>query len=167
MTLSLYRRRNVRKLNKKQKGFLLPLALFMIVVASGGVLLMSKHANDSSAGLTLAVVSKQSVYAAETGAQLAVNQLFFPVTNRQQTDARCSTTSINQSFSVIGIDNCRVVVSCVCHYENGNACDATQEGNYNGIAGINDSFYHLDSAASCGSGSFSGQHRTTLDKKFQ
>ncbi len=167
MPPKLYDQRSVYQSAKKQKGFLLPLALFMIIVASGGALLMSKQVNDSTTGLTLASMSKQSIYAAETGAQLVANQVFFPSATRQQSDTRCSTISINQNFSVLGLDQCQITVSCACHYGNGNACDSTQNNNYNGVAGVNDSFYHIDSIAACGSGSLLGRHRTSLDKKFQ
>jgi len=53
----------------KQQGFLLPVALFIIVVIGGLALMVSKKVSESTATYIISGVSTQAFYAAESGAQ--------------------------------------------------------------------------------------------------
>lgn len=157
------------RLNKKQRGFLLPLALFMIVVASGLALALLQQVNQPAFNSTTSAVATKTVYAAETGAQLAVHQIFFPPTtpafNRQQMDARCENLTVGPSFNISGLNQCRLQVSCECRYENNTNCDSSDNDNYNGSSGVENSFYRIESEALCGEGFAQGYYRLELNKK--
>jgi len=51
------------------------------------------------------------------------------------------------------------VVSCACHYENGNSCDDSNSANYLGLSGISNSFYTLSAQSSCGASPAISQHK--------
>jgi MSHA biogenesis protein MshP len=144
---------------KKQQGFLLPVALFIIVVVGGMALMVSKKVSESTATYIISGVSTQAFYAAESGAQAGLHDLFFVDTDRQLVDGRCEVMAISQVLSVPGLTNCTVVVSCVCHYENGNSCDETNSANYLGLSGVSNSFYTLNAKSSCGADPAVSQHR--------
>jgi hypothetical protein len=150
----------------RQSGFLLPLALFMIIAAGGLALLMSRQATQVSTLRVLDIAARNSLYTAETGAQLAANRVLFPSSARQQSDARCQSLAIDQHFLLEGLSQCRIRVACTCRYENNQLCVSTNIANYNGAAGIDDSFYQIDSTATCGSGVYRGQHQYRLIKVF-
>ena len=145
--------------HNKQQGFLMPVALFIIVVMGGMALMVSKKVSESTASYITAGISTQAFYAAESGAQAGMHELFFADTDRQLVDARCSAMDISQALSVQGLKNCTVVVSCSCNYENGNSCDETNSANYLGLSGISNSFYTIDAQSSCGASPVISQHR--------
>jgi MSHA biogenesis protein MshP len=142
----------------KQQGFLLPVALFIIVVIGGMALMVSKKVSESTATYIISAVSTQAFYAAESGAQAGMYDLFFIDTDRQLVDGRCAAMAISQVLSVQGVTNCTIAVSCRCHYENGNSCDETNSANYLGSSGSNNSFYTLNAQSSCGSDPATSQH---------
>ncbi len=61
----------------KQKGFLLPMVVFLIVTASGVVLVVSKQLERSVLLSVDLILYDKSLYAAEMGAQLGLNKLLF------------------------------------------------------------------------------------------
>lgn len=155
--------------NKKQSGFLLPVALFMIVISSGVALVLLKQVVKPSNNLTTSSIAAKSVYAAKLGAELASHQLFFPAAipsnARQQMDSRCENSSVNPTINLDGLHQCRLVVSCECRYESGVVCDSTNNGNYNDTVGVENSFYRIQSEVSCGAGFAQGYYRFELNKK--
>ena len=144
---------------RRQQGFLLPLALFIIVVLGSMSLVVSKKVAQSASSYVINGISVQTFYAAESGAQAGLHELFFLDTDRQLVDGRCELTSISRSLNVEGLKNCTVVVSCACHYENGAVCDETNSANYLGISGISNSFYTIESTAQCGVDPMVAKHR--------
>jgi len=143
----------------KQQGFLLPVALFIIVVIGGLALMVSKKVSESTATYIISGVSTQAFYAAESGAQAGLHELFFLDVDRQLVDGRCAAMAISQVLSVEGLNNCTVMVSCTCHYENANSCDDGNAANYLGLSGISNSFYTLTAQSSCGAAPAISQHR--------
>jgi MSHA biogenesis protein MshP len=143
----------------RQQGFLLPVALFIIVVLGGMTLMVSKKVSQSTSSYILEGISMQTFYAAESGAQAGLHELFFSDADRQLVDGRCAAMNISQVLDVDGLKNCTVTVSCVCAYENGASCDATSSANYLGLSGITNSFYTLDSSAQCGTSPVLSQHK--------
>ena len=144
---------------KKQQGFLLPMALFIIVVLGGMALMVSKKASESTSTYIISGISTQAFYAAESGAQAGMHDLFFLDADRQLVDGRCGAMAISQALSVEGLNNCTVVVSCACYYENGNSCDDSNSANYLGLSGISNSFYTLSAQSSCGASPAISQHK--------
>jgi len=160
-----FNKEGLNKSMKKNLGFLLPLALFLILAASGIALILLQQTTKPSVNLTISSLASNSAYAAETAAGLASNQLFFPVANRRQMDIRCENINIPSVLNVDGLDQCRLTVSCDCRYENNNTCDSGEAGNYDNSLGIENSFYRIQSEASCGSGFAQGYRRVELNKK--
>ncbi len=144
---------------KKQGGFLLPVALFIIVVLGGMAIMVSKKVSQSTSSYILDGISIQTFYAAESGAQAGLHHLFFLDTDRQLVDGRCVSMSISQTLNVDGLKNCTVTVSCQCRYQNGNSCNSSNSANYLGLSGVTNSFYTVDSSAQCGSTPVISQHR--------
>lgn len=160
-----FNKEGLNKSIKKNLGFLLPLALFLILAASGIALILLQQVTKPSVNLTISSLASNSAYAAETAAGLASNQLFFPVANRRQMDIRCENIHIPSVLNVDGLNQCRLTVSCDCRYENNNACDSGEVGNYDSSLGIENSFYRIQSEASCGSDFTQGYRRVELNKK--
>ena len=152
---------------KKQEGFLLPVALFIILVVGGAALLMSQQLTQSSRSSLFTIHTTQSLYAAEMGAQLGAHQLRFPNVDRQQMDSRCLALSINRDFTEDGINQCTIQVSCNCRYDNDTACNAGDINNYNGATGVNNSYYQLSSEATCGLGNFRARQQHILSVRYQ
>jgi MSHA biogenesis protein MshP len=144
---------------RQQQGFLLPLALFIIVVLGSMSLVVSKKVAQSSSSYVLNGISVQTFYAAESGAQAGLHELFFLDTDRQLVDGRCEAMAISRTLNVDGLKNCTVTVACACHYENGDVCDQTDSTHYLGISGISHSFYTIDSAAQCGVAPMLAKHK--------
>jgi MSHA biogenesis protein MshP len=151
---------------KGNQGFLLPLAIFIILIAAGLAVIMSKQATQVANSFLLDSFSLQSIHAADTGVELGAYQVLFPSVTRQDTDNRCTSLSINQVFNSESLDQCTVSVSCECFYENNNNCDTTQAGNYDGSLGVNNSFYQLNGRAECGTGFTTARHTRSLQLKY-
>lgn len=141
-----------------QKGFLVPLALFIVVVMGLFALVLARNTIQTSHSAVLESISVQAFYAAESGSQRGMQVLFYPdASSRQQVDARCAALNTTYSFSVTGLKNCSAVVSCTCLYQDNTACNATTVANYSTSAAVNKlkSFYELVSVATCGNGNLS------------
>ncbi len=141
----------------RQRGFLMPLAIFILVIMGFFVATLSRTTTQTALSATQEGVTLQAFYAAESGAQLGMNNLFYDSVNsltRLAVDGRCNSLSLSQNFSATGLGNCSATVSCSCSYENGTACDTGDAGNYNGANGIASSFYTLNSLGQCGPAGF-------------
>lgn len=139
----------------RQRGFLMPVALFIIVIMGIYALVLWRTTSQSNISAVQEVISVQAFYAAESGAQRGMADLFFPEVSRNQTDTRCQNMNRTITFTVTGLNNCSATVSCSCVYENNNACNPADSGNYSPSAPVVRSFYTLTSAGSCGSGNIS------------
>ena len=138
---------------KKQKGFLIPLALFILVVMSLFAVVLSRNTIQTSNASTLEMISTQAFYAAESGGQRAMKNLFFPdASARQAVDARCVALNTTYSYSVTGLKNCSAVVTCSCLYPDNTACAPATAANYSTVTNKLTSFYKVSSVATCGSG---------------
>lgn len=144
---------------RKQSGFLMPVALFIIIVLGAMAILVSKKVSESASSYVSAGLSTQTFYAAESGAQAGLNALYFLDDDRQLVDGRCAVMAISETLSAVGLDNCRVTVSCTCHYENGDSCDNSNSANYLGLTSITNSFYTISSRAECGTAPTLSHHR--------
>lgn len=137
----------------QQRGFLLPLALFILVVMGVLALTISRTSIQTQTSSIQEFTNVQAFYAAESGAQRGMQALFLPNGTRQVTDQACINMAINQNFATInGLRMCTAVVTCSCRYQNGNPCAPGVGGNYGvgAATGVARSFYTLTSDGACG-----------------
>lgn len=124
---------------RRQQGFLIPLALFIVIVMGFLALALSRMSVQTQLSSAQELVSVQAFYAAESGAQAGMNHLFYPdASDLAQVNNRCIAMNLSPIIDTApGLGGCSVAVTCVC-----TAC------------GINDStsFYTLMSVGECGSG---------------
>jgi MSHA biogenesis protein MshP len=142
-------------LPKKQQGFLIPLAIFVLVVMSLFALVLTRNTIQTSTSAVLEMVSVQAFYAAETGAQRGMQNLFYPdASSRQAVDARCVALSATYLLTVTGLKNCSVPVTCRCVYADNTGCAPATAANYSTAASPEKlkSFYTLSSLGTCGNG---------------
>ncbi len=141
----------------QQRGFLLPLALFIIVVMGLLALTISRTATQSQTSVVQELMNLQSFYTAESGAQRGMKVLFFDVSGRKAADAECLNMNLAWGYSgADGLSACRVTVICHCHYQNGNVCVPSDHANYllTAPAGTLKSFYTVTSRGECGEGQY-------------
>lgn len=128
---------------KLQRGFLIPLSLFIVIAM--GLLALALTRTTTQTGLATAqeLMSVQALYAAESGAQASMQQLFYDSAFVEyafdDVNTVCATMAVSLVFDgVPGLANCRAVVSCECA-----TCADPQA-----VIGV----YTLQSAGTCGSG---------------
>ena len=118
-------------LNGKQAGIGLPATIFLVVIVSLIVVAMSELNESSSLGFGQDFNAQKAFYAAESGAQVALNRVFVggAACNNALADIDFDSGGANP-----GLDNCVADLACA----------------QNDVAGI--SYYTFASTASCGSG---------------
>lgn len=124
-----------------QQGFLIPLALVIIVGLSALALALGKVTSLAGTSAIQEGISAQAFYAAQSGAQFGMNRLFFPEDTRATVDANCLTFPLVRSFSIIGLKGCDVAVTCTRTEDDKNLT----------------SFFVLHSHATCGGGEMTAQ----------
>lgn len=142
---------------KKQRGFLLPLAIFIVVVMGSFALVLSRNTIQSGGAAVQEITSVQAFYAAESGAQKGMQTLFFPgAIQRQVVDDQCAKPATTTTYTATGLNNCTALVSCSCVYADGTACSSATSANYLSTAAtaLQTSFYTITSVGTCGSGNF-------------
>src|SRR4051794_37852990 len=98
-----------------QRGFLLPLALFILVVMGVLALTISRTSTQTQISGVQELTNAQSFYAAESGAQRGMQALFLNNTTRRATDTSCAAMAINHNFAnVNGLKICTAQVNCSC-----------------------------------------------------
>jgi MSHA biogenesis protein MshP len=142
---------------KQQQGFLLPLAIFIVVVMGVFALVLSRNTIQAGTSSVQEAVSTQAFYAAESGAQRGMQVLFLDTTQaltRQAVDGRCVALNTTYTFTVPGLNNCSAVVTCTCQFRDASSCSPITPVNYTTAATSNklSSFYRISSIATCGSG---------------
>lgn len=99
-----------------QSGFLLPLAAFIIVAMGLMALTIARTTTQTALGSVQEQVSLQAFYAGESGAQYAMNQLFYrtdvPVTRSLATSACATVNGTTLTFSAVGLRQCSATLSC-------------------------------------------------------
>lgn len=143
----MYRKRESLVANRqspvknRQGGWLMPMAAFIIVVMGLLAAGMARIGSQTSVAGAQEQITVQTFYAAESGAQYAMNRLFYDtasaVTRSSAANACAAVSGSNLSLNAPGMLNCEVVISCQESVDTGNTT----------------SFFLIDSAASCGTGS--------------
>ncbi|MFL0796730.1 MAG: hypothetical protein K6L73_04495 [Cellvibrionaceae bacterium] len=105
----------MKKTFHKQQGFLIPVAMFIIVVMAIFAAALSRTTSETSLGAIQEVISTQAFYAAESGAQWGMGGLFMPLVARTGaggTDSRCTGMNETITFTASGLSNCSATVTC-------------------------------------------------------
>lgn len=145
------------KIYRQQQGFLLPLALFILVVMGVLALTISRTSIQTQTSGIQEFTNVQAFYAAESGAQRGMKDLFLTTTGRRDTDEVCQKMAINHNFSnVNGLQICTATVTCACRYQDNTTCSYITAVNYSTTAPttLTKSFYTLNSIGSCGSNQY-------------
>ncbi len=122
---------NDRVTRHYQHGVGLPATIFLVVIIALIVLALSDLNQKTNLGFGQDFFSGRAFYAAESGAQIALNQLYV---GGQACAVNMTTIDFNNAGSNPGLDTCSVVVDC-------------QETLVDSIR-----YYTFSSTASCGSG---------------
>jgi MSHA biogenesis protein MshP len=129
-------------------------------------LVISRTATQANQSFTQELLGVEAFYAAESGAQRGMQNLFFPdASNRQAVDSRCQSLSQNYSFAAVnGLQLCSAQVTCACTYRDGTACASANAANYQPTSptGVIASYYTISSVGSCGSGPLSAQRTISV-----
>ena len=129
----------------RQRGFLLPLAVFILVAMSFFAITISRVTGQTAIATTQEAISVASFYAAESTAQYVMNQLFYDTgtaITRASVDGNCTTVNGGTlNFTAAGLGACSAMISCTRSID---AADTI-------------SFYRIQSQATCGTGAISAQ----------
>lgn len=130
---------------RSQQGFLLPIAMFILVALGALALTVARFSGQASIAGVQEGVSLQAFYAAESGAQYAMSQLYYVASGGSAIDRVAVATncaSVNGdtiNFSGAGLNNCSTSIVCSASSDAGSAT----------------SFFTIASAAVCGVGEVS------------
>ena len=128
----MFRDNRMRVYRQQQRGFGLPMALFVITVLAVIVTAMGSMQTTSGQSSVLHIQGERAFYAAESGTEAALNVLLPP----DGSPGRACATSpfFTATFAAPGLRGCSVSVSCV---------QMTVDG---------EDLYTLISQGSCGTG---------------
>lgn len=144
----MYPDRSLVKSLRKQRGFLIPLSLFIVVAMGFLALVVSRTATQTNQSFTQELMGVQAFYAAESGAQRGMQALFYGMSLRAAVNANCMNLNQNYSFAgVNGLQLCSAQVSCSC-----DSCLPVNSASY----------YTITSVGSCGSGPLSAQRTISV-----
>ena len=91
-----------------QHGFSLPMAVFILVIMALIGTALVNLSQSSHTALGQEVMSTRAFYAAESGAQVALGQLF----SLSGAAANCSASYPTVTFNATGLEGCTATVSC-------------------------------------------------------
>lgn len=127
----------------KQRGSALVVAVFIIVVMLALVLSLSRLLISSSESVVYEVQGTRTLFAAQSGLELALSQLF-PLGG----SAACAAVAANQSFSGAALQSCSATISCTAY------TDPTPGAT---------TVYRLSSSAICSAGSFDTRRTVQIE----
>lgn len=129
----------------------MPLALFIAVVMGLLALVLMRSTQQTGMGAVQETISVAAFYAAESGAQQGMQQLFYDNDLKRQTvDGRCANLNTTYTFTASGLNNCSAVVTCSCNYNNAAACSSGTAANYGATTAVPESYYTIASTGTCG-----------------
>ncbi len=97
--------------HRRQRGFGLPLAIFIITVLALIGAAMVALTRTGQEAVSSEVQSVRAFYAAESGAQLALVQVL-PLTGGSIGVPGCNALSLNPAFTAPGLTGCNASVTC-------------------------------------------------------
>jgi MSHA biogenesis protein MshP len=91
----------------------MPLALFIVLGLGAMAMAISRMSSNSYSSSIHDGLSVQALYAAESAAQYAMNQLLFNAASSAEVDARCTAVEGQTvNFSTNGLGACQAQLSC-------------------------------------------------------
>ena len=98
---------------RQQRGFLIPLALFILVGMGVLALTISRTSMQTQSSAIQEFTNIQAFYAAESGAQRGMQRLFFNANvTRSDVDGRCTGWNQTYNFTNDGLGACDARVNC-------------------------------------------------------
>ena len=107
--------RRARKGGGVQKGFGLPLAIFVITVLSSLLIAMSGLVNDNAQGRSEQADLIRAMIVAQSGAALGLNQMFNPSDSPTYANTVCASSMTFSGLDIgadEGMGGCSVAVGC-------------------------------------------------------
>src|SRR5690554_1425990 len=136
----------------KQAGFLMPLALFILVGLGALALTISRLSSGQFSSAVQETISVQAFYAAESASQLAMNRILFTATNKADADLNCaSVNGSSLNFTTAGLNGCSAQLSCAV---------VANAGDASGI-------YQVEVNATCGSGTLVAERRLITAVRYE
>ncbi len=136
---------------KHQQGFLIPLALFIIVGIGALAVSISRMGAGAHTASIRAAISVQSLFAAESGTQYALSRLLYDASSKADVDNRCLVIDPQSVvFTVAGLNNCVATLDC------------TLVSNAGGSAGV----YQIQSSGVCGAGDLQSQRVISVKARY-
>jgi MSHA biogenesis protein MshP len=129
---------------RKQRGFSLPLAIFIITVLAVIGAVMVTLSQSGQQATALEIQSIRAFYAAESGAQIGLHNVL-PVAGGSIGAAGCTALTINQSFNTTGLQGCTAVVRCTPQTVSG------------------DTYYLINSTGTCQMGGIDNTARRNIE----
>lgn len=119
-----------------ERGFLVPTALFIVVGLGALAISIARMAGSANSMALREALSAQAFFAAESGVQLGLYNLYNGATTRALATTNCATLdAASRTFTSVGLKACTVVFDCATTTDAGNTR----------------SFYLITATASCGS----------------
>lgn len=116
----------------------MPVAAFIVVVMGLLAAGMGFVSSQTSIANTQEQISVQAFYAAESGAQLGLNRVFYDtaaVITRPSATSACNTLNgSNLTFTAGGMQNCAATITCLARVDSANTT----------------TFFDISSSAECG-----------------
>ena len=128
----------------RQRGFSLPLAIFIITVLAviGAVMVTLSQSGQQSTALE--IQSIRAFYAAESGAQIGLHNIF-PIAGGSIGAAGCTALVVNQTFNATGLQGCDAAVRCIPQTVSG------------------DTYYVINSTGTCQMGDVNNTARRSIE----
>ena len=135
-----------------QRGFLMPLAMFILVALASLAIAANRLNSSSFSSSVQTAINVQSLYAADSGAQYAAHKLLFDVSSPAQADANCTAPNGDSlSYSAAGLKGCSASLSC------------TPINN----TGENRRLYDLIATATCGSDTLTAERSIAVKAIYE
>ncbi len=131
---------------RAQRGYLMPMAIFIVVGLAALATAIAHLANQSGTSSFREALSVQALYSADSAAQWALNQLFFPSATRASADSACTSLAANLNFNAASMQGCVAALQCSIANDAANAT----------------SIYTVTSTASCGAGELLSERRVQV-----
>lgn len=148
------------RLPSRQSGFLLPVAMFIVVVMGLAALALYRTTGQSSIASVQEVVTTQTLYAAESGLQRGLSELFYPnASSESAVNNRCiNMGTIELDFAGIeGLNLCQASVTCQCTGADNAPCTPNSRG----------AVYLLRSVGNCGEGNLYSERTLELSASME
>ncbi len=136
----------------RQGGFLLPIVMFILIAMGALALVVSRFSGQSALSGAQEGISLQAFYAAESGGQYTLNQIYFvasggtPVSRAVAVGNCAAADGDVVNFNGAGLANCSAVINCS---SNTDVPSAT-------------TFFTISSRGRCGSGTESADRTVEI-----